>query len=139
MYESCLKGIYEDDVSLLMKLVKVNFLRKNYDRVIEYGIRITDKTTFNKSEEKVALAWAFYEKGRNDEALQLFQEMDTRFSNYRQRLEFAKYLKQTDNEDLAFEKLKELMNEISTMDNYEKKLIRSLHRQIKNYHKELSR
>lgn len=139
LYESCLNGMYKDDSNLLMKLVKVNYLKKDYDQVINYGIKISDKAIFNKSDEKVALAWAFHSKDRNEEALELFEEMDTRFSNYTQRLEFAKYLQQTTRLDLAIEKVETLIGEIDMMDNYEKKLIKKTYRQIKAYHSELSR
>lgn len=137
LYESCLNGIYKDDSNLLMNLVKVNYLKKDFDKVIDYGSRITDKTIFNKSEEKVALAWSFHEKGKEVEALQIFEEMDTRFSNYNQRLEFAKYLDKIESSELAIEKIETLLGEIDAMDNYEKKLMRKTYRIIKNYHAQL--
>ncbi len=139
LYESCLKGIYKDDSNLLMKLVKVNYHKKDYDKVIEYGSQISEKVIFNKSEEKVALAWAYYAKDRKEEAKQLFEEMDTRFSNYTQRFEFSKFLVETNVSEAAKKQLETLMSEISTMNNYEKKLNRTIYRTIKNYHAQLSK
>lgn len=134
LYESCLDGIYIDDSDLLLKLVKVSYLKKDYDDVIKFGQQILYENDFKKTEEKVALAWAFHEKGNDSEADKHFEEADIRFSNYSQRLEYAKYLEIKGKPDLAKEKLEELMNEIETMSSYEKKLKKPIYRLIKNYH-----
>jgi hypothetical protein len=134
LYKSCLEGIYKDDVDLLLKLVKVNYFNKNYDKVIFYGIQIPNDDEFKKTEEKAALAWAYSKKGNHNKANQHFKECDIRFSNYYQRLEYAKYLEQNGEKQNAINMLEELINEIDTMNSYEKKLKRQIYRTIKNYY-----
>jgi len=132
LYESCLEGIYKNDTALLMKLIQVNFHLNDYDKVIKYGEEISDESTFKNSDEKVALAWAYYEVGNITKADAVFEELDVRFSNYNHRLEYAKYLREVGREELAEEKLYRLISEIESMDNYERKLKKKIFKQIKN-------
>lgn len=134
--ESCLEGIYKDDVHLLKNLVKVNFLNRNYPKAIELGKQISNEIEFKNSEEKVALAWSYYYNNNTLEAEQTFKEMDMRYSNYNLRLEYAKYLEITGKIDLAVQKLETMLNEISTLNNYEKKLNKNSIRDIKTYHQQ---
>ncbi len=134
--ESCLEGIYKDDVHLLKNLVKVNFLNRNYPKAIELGKQISNEIEFKNSEEKVALAWSYYYNNNTLEAEQTFKEMDMWYSNYNLRLEYAKYLEITGKIDLAIQKLETMLNEISTLNNYEKKLNKNSIRDIKTYHQQ---
>jgi len=132
VYNSCLEQVYTDDVELLSKLVKVNYQLEDYEAVITHGEKLRDTKTFNSSDEKVAFAWSHYRLGRTEEADELFKEMDLRFSNYTQRLEFAKYMELRGDNSAAKTLLQEMKEEIESMDRYERKMKRKIFQQIKN-------
>jgi hypothetical protein len=87
LYESCLEGIFKNDTQLLMKLIRVNYQIQDFQKVIEHGNEITDDGYFKNSDEKAAFAWSYHEVGDNEKANAIFQELDVRFSNYKQRFE----------------------------------------------------
>lgn len=138
IYESCLEGIYKNDTELLLKLIRVNFYLQNYQKVIEHGNVIVGDKSFKNSNEKAAFAWSFYEIGDNDKAGAIFRELDVRFSNYNQRLEYAKYLKVSGNAVLAKDKLQNLIAEIESMDNHERNLKRRIFKQIKSEYSKIN-
>lgn len=136
LYESCLEGMYKGDTGLLMKLINLNHHLNQHDEIIKYGEQIIDEKTFNQSNEKIILAWAYAKKGLLEKAEKLFKEADIRFSNYEQRLEFAKFLEQEGEMDRAKKKLEELMNEIEAMDPYERRQKKTILRIIQNCYSE---
>lgn len=138
LYESCKNGVFENDIDLLLKLMKVNYLKKDFNRVIEYSQKILHKREFNDSMQKTYLAWSYYEVGKKEEALKHFEEGDSRYSNYEHRLEYARFLDQTGNHEQANAKLENLLKEINTMNSREKKVNRQAYRLIKKYHTQLA-
>jgi len=137
LYESCLEGAYEDDPALLTKLLKISFHEKKYQEVIKYGEKIGNDKKFQMSDEKVGLAWSYFNTSDLEKAGKTFSEMDVRFSNYTQRLQYAKFLVETGKTDLAIEKLQKLITEIDSMDNYEKKSKRDIYRVILSYQSQI--
>ncbi|MGY6647945.1 tetratricopeptide repeat protein [Wenyingzhuangia sp. IMCC45574] len=137
LLEECLHGIHKDDIHLLMTLVNAYYLNGNYDKAITYGQQIVSETEFKNSKEKVALAWSYHYNGSPKKATELFDEMDMRYSNYNLRLEYAKYLETNENIDLAIKKLEIMLNEIDTLNSYEKKLNRTVFREIRSYYQQL--
>jgi len=138
LFESCLQGSYENDPSLLTRLLNISYQERNYSDVIKYGDQIKNEKTFNTSEGKVALAWSYFNLGKFEEAKKTFEEMDIRFSNYPQRLQFAKFLNDQGQSDLALQKLGKLIAEIDSMDSFEKKSKRKIFRSIKGFQAELN-
>lgn len=134
LLESCVHGIYKNDSGLVRKLIQANFELKNYTSVIEYGEKILGDIAFKNSDEKVALAWAYFREGNTERADILFQELDSRFTNYEQRLEYALYLKESGRGKQAKNKLHQLLTEIESMEGEERKWKRSIYNYIKNEH-----
>ena len=137
LYSSCLEGLYKDDAGLLKKLVQTSYSLKDYPSAIQFGNQLSDHPEFVKSEERIAYAWALYFEGKLDEATQNFIGMDTRFSNYLHRLEYAKFLNITDQPEAAKQKLDQMIGEIDAMDNHEKRLKKSIKNKIRNYYQEI--
>lgn len=131
LLKSCEKGVYKDDVELLLKLLKVNYLADSYSEAIQYGEKLKDKAEFRKAAEKIAYAWALHYEGRDEEANQAFMEMDMPYSNYKNRFEYAKFLIESNGSSQAKEKLKILVDEIGQMDRYERKQVRGISNEIK--------
>lgn len=137
LYESCLEGIFKDDIELLLKLVKNNYLIKNYEATVQYGEQIREQKEFLNSEERLAYAWANYYLEKKEIAEQHFQDMDIRFSNYTHRLEYASFLNMEDRKEEAIEKLLEMLNEIKSMDSYERRSKKGIYKQIRNFYFQL--
>lgn len=115
MYKSCLKGLYKDDTELLMKIVKSSYLTENYKTTIVCGERLGDRMEFKNSEEKMALAWAYYREGKVEQAAATFEELDARFSNYKHRYEYAMFLKEEGDTAASKAKLEEVIDEINAI------------------------
>lgn len=132
IYESCLEGIHADDPELLLKLVKTHYQLKNYAKVVTYGEKLKSDKAFNASEEKIALAWSYSHLGGDDLAEKVFEETNVRFTNYVQRLEYSRFLAERGNGIKSKQLLEELISEIESMDNFERKMKRKIYQKIKN-------
>lgn len=133
LYTSCCIGIYEDDPDLIKKIVKNSFLIQDYGAAIEYGRKIENEISFKNSDERVAYAWSLFNTNNFDAAAENFRSMDVRFSNYKHRLQFAKFLYQTNQKAESLDKLQLLLEEIDSMDNFEKKSKKTIQKEIQNY------
>lgn len=138
IFESCNEGIYKDDVHLIIKLVRSYFLKKDYTKVVDYGEQISGKKEFINSSSRIDFAWANYHLGEIDKAKRIFEDMDNSYSNYENRLAYCQFLEKAINVQSAKDKSEELLAEINDMDSYEKRLNKSIIKQIKQYSKELS-
>jgi len=138
LYKSCLNGVHQEDSKLLIRILNIYYLKKDYQSAIKYGEQIVEENLFNQSEEKIALAWAYYHLEKNHLAEKKFKEMDLRFSNYKQRLEYANFLSLTNRPSESSSLLQELINEIDAMDNFEKQAKKLIYREIKSKAKQLA-
>lgn len=137
LFESCRTDGAHDDVGILIKLVDICYALEDYKTAISYGDQINGVTLFDKSEEKTAYAWAYYHEDRIEEAEQVFKEMDSRYSNYVQRLEFAKFYIVTEREPAAKEVLAILIEELDSMHQEEQRLKKGVIKEIKAFYKGL--
>ncbi len=133
IYTSCLNGIYQDDYTLLIKVIEANYMVGNHEAVLDYSQQISSNPDFNKSNEKAYMAWSYYNKGMNDKAQETFLQMEIPYTNYFQRLEYAKFLDLTGEEEAATRLIEEMLDEIKSMSGYERKLKRNLHKDIQYY------
>lgn len=137
LYESCLNSVYRDDPDILGGLLGAYYLNREYEMVIVIGEKLIGNREFNESEEKTALAWAFYELNDLDSAQATFSEMNKRYSHYNQRLEYSKFLAKTDQKEMAFSILDEVMLEYNDMDSYQKKMHRGLQGNVRRLYHEI--
>lgn len=138
LYDSCLNGLYKNDFDLQMNCIRMSYYLEEYNEVIRYADYITNAKDFNKADEKVALGWSLFKTNKPEKALQTFQEMDIRFSNYLARLEYAKLLFETNQKDSAKSKAEQLITEIDSMEGFERKAQRATYRTIKAFYNQLS-
>jgi len=115
LYESCLEGFNENDPDILLKLLEVNYRIKEYEKAVSYGDLLSNDRTFAKSVVKASYAWALFEMKKTDLAEKAFEEMDIQFTNYPQRLEYSRFLHQTDQTEDALNLLEEMMEEYDKM------------------------
>lgn len=131
LYNSCLRGIYKDDPELLKKIIRCLYAEKDYESIVEVGQRMLKFPNFNKSEEKICLAWSCHHTGKSTLAQKYFSEMNTRFGNYLQRIEYAKFLDSNEFENEAKSLLIDLIDEIDSLDAYERRNKKQYHQEIK--------
>lgn len=137
LYESCKEGLYKDDVHLLLKLLKTCYQLDDYASVIEYGTQVKDQKEFANSNEKAAYAWALHFENRSEDASMIFEELNTSFSNYECRLEYARFLVLIEKNREAKSLVEEMLEEIKSMDSYERKLKKSIYKTIKSAYSQL--
>ena len=136
-YESCLVGFNADSPEVFMKLLKAHYLKEDYNAAVKYGEKLETEKHFEKTDEKIAYAWALHYTGNSEAAEVAFKSMDGYFSNYKQRLEYAIFLKgQNRNED-ALALIKELLDEFNQMDRNEQRMKKELFKAIRDLEKEL--
>lgn len=131
LYIDCLQGFMADDPILRMKLLQAYYLDGNHDAVADMGSRLVNEKTFRDTEEGIAYAWSLHHLGRTDEAQAQFEIMDRTFTNYRQRLEYCKFLRLTNQHEALNQKLVELLEEIAHMTSTERRIKRDVIREIK--------
>ncbi len=131
LYVSCKNGIHDNDAQLMMKLIRNYFLSEKYNEVIKYGDQLVDVKEFKNSEEKTAYAWSYFRIGNTEKANKIFNEMNTQFSNYPNRIEYIYFLRESENHDTAKQVTNELLEEVDAMDAYEKRLNKSSIKEIK--------
>ena len=137
LLESSNKGTYANDPEILMQLVKVNYLNKNYSATVSYGALLENDYDFKKSEERIAYAWALFNTNDHAKAESVFQDMNHPFSNYKHRLEYANFLIQESRHTEAKNLLELLIHEIDHMDRAERKMKRAIYGSIKQLYNTL--
>jgi hypothetical protein len=82
----------------------------------------------------MAYAWALHYKGQPEVAEGIFKDMDRSFTNYRHRLEYCKFLKDTNKAAALKDKLTELMEEFNHMEGSERRTYRDTIREVRDLH-----
>jgi hypothetical protein len=134
IYTDCLSGFMAEDPDLRMKVIHAAFMNKDYATSIAYGEMLVNEKTFKNAEARIAYAWSLHLTGKKDEAQSVFQDMNKSFTNYVHRLEYGKFLKETN----QLESLKELVSDLGEEFNHMKGQERRLHRHVLQQIKDLT-
>jgi hypothetical protein len=118
-------GRYKDAISLYAETVKL-------------GDGLDGERIFRDSEERIAYAWASYHEGDVQKAERVFRDMDRSYTNYLHRLEYSKFLANTDRPEPARQKLMELLEEFDQMQETERRHNRPIHRDAKELYETLA-
>ncbi len=130
MYKSCHKGIYKDDLPLLLKLVQCSYTTEDYPACKTYGDLIDKHHDFRSHDAKGAYAWALYYTGETEKANELFYSFDVDYSSYPLRLEFVFYLLELDKEAHAIQTLDKMIAEFDYMDSNERKMKKKIYKHL---------
>ena len=103
LYEAC--NTNQSDPEILIKLVKANYLDNDFESTVSTGNKLKDNRNFDKSEEKICYDCAFYKLDKIEIAEQIFIEMEDSYSNYPQRIEYCKFLREINNTAKALNNL----------------------------------
>lgn len=138
LLDSCKESIYGNDAKLQMCLLQAHYSKNNFEEVVNIGNQLENNKGFKNTPECIAYALANFRIGDSEKAEEIFKKSDTNFSNYDHRLEYAKFLLDTQRRDLSNSKLQELHIEIDSMDPYERKINREVIRKIKALSRSIS-
>jgi len=132
LLESCQQNGLVDSPDFQKLLLKAFFFNKEYNKVIEVGDKINSVKAYGDNGYKVAYAWSLWYCGNNERAEEEFKSLNTRFSNFVGRVEYAKFLIENKRKDEAKNLLNNLVNEYEGMDKNEKKWKRDVMVSAKN-------
>ncbi|KOY50954.1 tetratricopeptide repeat protein [Polaribacter dokdonensis] len=126
-YEKALESNVHQDKHTLNKLAKCYFELKNYKKVVECADQI-DLDKFFKG--TICIYAISLEKcGFNDKAEIEFKKTNIRYSNYPERLEFARFLVRQENKDDAKNTLDVIISEIDNMIETNKKKYKYIYKE----------
>ena len=110
-YEMALKGNFQDDTYVCKQLIRCYVETKDYKKAIEYAEKISYKTEFKGSRFQFLYGLALEKTGRLEEAEANFKQIDNGFTNYEERLHYARFLIAVNKNDDARELINEMQSE----------------------------
>lgn len=129
LYQKCLNANFPQ-TDVLLKLIEAHYSKKDYSSVVQYSNSLNNHPEFRNSEARLAYAWSLHYSDFHEKAQQEFEAMDVRFTNYKHRFEYAKYLIAIQNNATGKSKLEELIKEYQDMSGYEKRYKKDIYRAV---------
>lgn len=108
-YKSALKDYSDSDFYVYKALIDVYSKVENFEKVVFYSEEIKKHSEFQKSITQFQYGLALDKLGKPDEAEQQMKQIDTRYSNYNERIILAKFLMHRNKNKEAIE----IVNEVS--------------------------
>ncbi|MDC8004646.1 PLDc N-terminal domain-containing protein [Aureisphaera galaxeae] len=139
LYTSCVGSKPEQQSHIIIPLVFAHYYCGEYSQSVLYAEKIKDLKEFKKAPEKAGYAWSLYHMGERRKAEEVFLEMDSMYSNYPQRLEYAKFLNEIGSTSESLKYLQKLLSEFTKMQPQERRDKRLIHKAIKSYKDKLSK
>lgn len=133
LYKECLGGFMGDDPTIKMKLIEAAFYAQDYTTAVSYGETLEQDSQFKKSDARIAYAWSLHHSGLSEKAGVVFEDMDRPFTNYKQRLAYCTYLKESNKVEALRNLLSELLGEFEHMKSHERRMHRDSIRQIEDF------
>jgi hypothetical protein len=137
IYESCLTGFRSEDPVIQMKLLSAYFSTSEYKKVIDLGEKLSNHKEFKNSEERIALGWAYFFLNNSSTAINIFNDLNIAFANYRHRVEYTKLLLRMEKREEAASVLNQLLEEFDLIKGHERSVNRSFAREAKELSKQL--
>lgn len=134
-YEKCLVGTHKNDNSIKSSLLLALYEVGDHEAVAKLGQQLKDDTQFKKSKERVAYAFSLAKLDQLERAELEFEAMNANYSNYHQRLNYARFLSEQGRIDEANDLLEILISEIEQMDRMEKRHHFQIIKDIKYFYK----
>ena len=114
-YHIALEDKTQNDFEVKANLIKSFYFTKDYDQVIALSNGLESHREFEKSEIPFLYGMALAEKDRLQEAEVQLKIIDRPYSNYNERVAFAKFLLRIDKSDAAKELVEDLYVEMQNM------------------------
>ncbi len=114
-YKSALVGNFKNDVYTHMQLMRCYQGLDNKIELLAVGETIKTQQDFIKSPVAFYYAMALDQQGRTEEAQPFFDQIDTRYSNYPERVALARHYSDSNRLNAAKEIVSEILTEADTM------------------------
>ncbi len=113
-YEEAISKDFHNDTYAILQLIKSYHYSNDYEKVVFYSEKVENTTDFKGSQSQFFYGLSLARLGQNEKAEKHLKAIDTRYSNYEERLVLAEYLLSQSKNTEA----KDLLNEIYTESQY---------------------
>lgn len=124
-YQASLKGNYKNDFYTIKQLIASYFELSDYEKVLLYAEQIKGNSEFENSITQFLYGLALDKVGRAEEAEIELRKIDTRYSNYNERLILAEFLMENGKMNDAKEILQEISIESQHMNKDNKRIYKA--------------
>jgi hypothetical protein len=121
LYESSLVGNFTENEYVFSQLILAHFHKKNYEKVIPLGKKLSGLPQFTRSRPHLYYALSLQFRGHHDEAESEYLKMKSKFANYEARYHYAKLLLHTNRYEEAQQLLSDIVNEASHLNYRERR------------------
>ncbi|THV59108.1 hypothetical protein EZV76_09735 [Flagellimonas alvinocaridis] len=130
-YKASLKDVFANDFYVISKLVEAYYFSDDFDNAIQTAKRIENDSRFRKSKSSFLYGMALEKRNDPISAEEYLRAFDAPYSNYRERLELARFLIRQDR--MADGKLvyQEMISESESMSKQSYRMNRELVKKIK--------
>ena len=111
LYESSLTGNFTENEYVFSKLILAYFQKKQYEKIIPLGKKLSGLPQFARSRSQIMYAVALSHAANPQDAENEFLKMKSKFANYEARYEFGEFLKRTNRQDEARQLFSDIVNE----------------------------
>jgi hypothetical protein len=132
LYKLSLTGFMADDPAIKSKLLQALFINEDYAAVIEVGDQLKSHPGFNNSDERISYALSFHHIGKDEQAGEVFRDMDKPYRNFKARIEYSKFLREINKPQESKDILNEMLEEFDLMKPHERKVNRENRNEVRN-------
>lgn len=136
-YQASLKDNFQNDFYVVKQVVSSYFELNDYENVLLYSEKVKNNPEFENSVSQFLYGLALDKVGRTDKAEIELRKIDTRYSNYNERLILAEFLLEKGKKDDAKEILQEISIESQHMNKDNKRIYRETITQVEKLLKEI--
>jgi hypothetical protein len=137
VYQSCLRGFMAGDPDIRMKVLQASYLQGDYATAIAFGdgLEKDGEKVFANADARVSHAWAHFHAGDAARAEAIFRAMDKTHTNYFQRAEYCRFLREANRPEPLKHKLEELLGEFEYLKGNERRTHRRVIVQVKELYR----
>jgi len=121
IYEKNLVGTFEGHEHGNIQLIKAYYEKNRFDDAIRIAKKVYHLPQFKRSRAQTIYATALGYANRNEEAEKEFMSMNGKFSNYESRFQYGKFLLRNNRAEEAKNLFKNMLNEASHLESFERR------------------
>jgi hypothetical protein len=131
LYESCLVGVFDDNLYVIMKLIEAYFKMERYGDLIRVAQKVLKNSEFPKSHAHVLYSLSLERVGKVEDAEKELRSMRGKYSNFEGRFNYGQFLSRANRTVEAREIYSEILEEASHMSSGESRNSREWFRKTK--------
>lgn len=121
LYETCLDGVFKDDIHFRLQIGLCYFELKQYKNAALSLFEVKDTVEFKRSKYHLAYALSLDAIGKTELAKEQFEAMNSEVGNFEFRYHYARFLMDQQQAKEAQNILEQIIQEIETLDPAKKK------------------